>query len=341
MNKQQLIDLAIQAAKRTAPANYSVETVDKALVGELNKLVDGKLQNFMKNRYDIYEIIQEASNAVLERQVLQQVGAFADVQFVARGVRPRFRNPLSRTRAKTFLTSAAAAGVYRTFRLDSSWFEIETHAQGIGAILDFERILDGTEVFAESMAIISEALGESIYHEIHKALESLLEVALPSANKAIDSNFDAANLQKICNIVRTYSDNNQAVILATPEFIAEMGPDAIVSPTANVGGVYAPQDIQDIRNLGHITMFRGNVIVPLKQGYADFNNTETVVDPSIAYILPSSNEKVVKAVVEGGTQIRDMQNEDWSMTIQAYHRVGAAVVATNGIGVYQNLSLKA
>ena len=332
--------LAVASAKRQAPANFSIDTVDKALIGELNKYA-GSLQKFMKNRYDIYEIIQEASNAVIEEQLNALVGSFADVRFVGQGEKVRFRTPLSKTRAKKFLTNAAAAGVYRTFRLDSPTFDVQTHAQGIAAILDFERILDGTEVYADAMAAISEGLSETVYNEVLRALESLVDVNLPAANKAIDSNFSAANLAKIANIVRTYSDDNKAIILASPEFIAEMGADAIVAPAQNVGGVYSPEDISDIRNLGHVTMFRGNIVVPLRQEYLDFDNKEAKVDPSIAYVLPSSKDKVVKVVIEGGTQIADYQNRDWSMEIQAYHKVGAAIVSTNAIGVYQNSSLKA
>lgn len=338
MSIQTLKDLAVSVAKRQAPANYSVETANKALMGELKNYA-GSLQAFMKNRYDIYEIIQESSNAVIQEQLRQKIGAFANIQYVAQGEKARFRNPLSKARAKKFLTTAAAAGVYRTFRLDSPYFEVPTHAQGIGAILDFERILDGTEFYADAMEVITEGLSDVVYNEILSALESLTKANLPAANKAIDSNFDAANFAKIVNIVKTYSDDGKAVILASPEFIAEMGPDAIVTPTGSVAGVYSPEDVNDIRNVGHITMFRGSVIVPLDQHYLDWNNTEKAVNPSYAYILPSSKEKVVQVAIEGGTQIADYQNRDWSMEIQAYHKVGVSIVTTNAIGVYQNTSL--
>ena len=47
MTIQEIRELAAHAAKRTAPENYSVETVDKALCSALNSLA-GNVNDFMK-----------------------------------------------------------------------------------------------------------------------------------------------------------------------------------------------------------------------------------------------------------------------------------------------------
>ena len=49
----ELKELALHAVNGTAPANYTAETVDEALRGELKALA-GSVNQFMKNRYDIY-----------------------------------------------------------------------------------------------------------------------------------------------------------------------------------------------------------------------------------------------------------------------------------------------
>ena len=56
MTLQELKTLALHAANRTAPDTFSVDSVDKAVHDELNRL-SGTVNDFMRNRYDIYDII--------------------------------------------------------------------------------------------------------------------------------------------------------------------------------------------------------------------------------------------------------------------------------------------
>ena len=49
---KELKELALHAARGTAPANYAAETVDEALRGELASMCSS-INNFMRNRYDI------------------------------------------------------------------------------------------------------------------------------------------------------------------------------------------------------------------------------------------------------------------------------------------------
>ena len=96
---------------------------------------------------------------------------------------------------------------------------------------------------------------------------------MPAANIASTTNFDAAEMQRIVTIAKNYGGGN-AVIFATPEFVAEMGPDAIGMPVYGpyaltnppVAGnhpgyatpVYSPQDIQDIAAMNLVLfLFQG------------------------------------------------------------------------------------
>ena len=51
-------ELALHAARGTAPANYSVQNVNDAFRDQLNALAND-VYSFMKNRYDIYSIMVE------------------------------------------------------------------------------------------------------------------------------------------------------------------------------------------------------------------------------------------------------------------------------------------
>ena len=62
-----IYELAIHAANRTAPENFSYQNVEEALRDEFKKIA-GSVNEFMRNRYDIYDIIiKTASRPVLAK----------------------------------------------------------------------------------------------------------------------------------------------------------------------------------------------------------------------------------------------------------------------------------
>ena len=82
-------------------------------------------------------------------------------------------------------------------------------------------------------------------------------------------------------------------------------------------------------------------MIILPQSFEDTTNTTKVINPQIAYIIPTGAEKPVKVAFEGETAVREVEsNEDWSREIQTYRKFGAGVVLVNpGICVYVNSSL--
>jgi len=344
MTINELKEIALHAAKGTAPANFTSENVNAAFVDGLQELA-GSVNQFMKNRYDIYEILVETIDEVVPRNVIAALAPFAEVRVVPQGTKAVFRQRVGRQRAKKFLTTAALSGVYETFRLDTKSFEIGGHAVGIGATIDFERMLDGAESLAECMDVIQEAMTESVYREVHKALRAALNfVGRPTAITVSESSFNADKMVKMMGVVRSYGQG--CVIFAPPEFIAAMGADAIVPVTAGnstnyggVAGVYSPDDIEQIHRTGYINIFRGAPIVQIPQSYVDETDTKTWIDPQMAYVLPTGGEKVVKVVLEGATQIHDFVNRDNSIEIYAYKKLGCGILTQYNWGIYQNTGI--
>jgi hypothetical protein len=199
-------------------------------------------------------------------------------------------------------------------------------------------MLDGAESIKDVMDIITEGLVDSVFLEVQKALRGALNAtARPTVNKFSQNNFDGAEMMKLISVVRAYGES--AVIFAPPEFVAAMGPDAIVPGDTGVQGVYAPQDIASIHEKGYITMFRGTPIVQIPQSFVDENNQKTWIDPRLAYILPTGGEKVVKVVLEGDTQVNDFKNRDNSMEIHVYKKMGAAILTHYNWAIYENTGI--
>lgn len=343
MTIKELKEIALHAAKGTVPACYANQEVDvnAAFLDGLRELA-GNVNQFMKNRYDIYDIMVETIDKIVPKNVIAGLAPFAEVQVVGQGQKAIFKQKLGKQRAKKFLTQVGLSGVYETFRLDNGTFELGGHAVGGGATIDFERMLDGAESISEVMDIMTEGLTDAVYVEVQRALRAAFSNAdRPAANVKTSNGFDADKMVKLMSVVRAYG--NGVVIFAPPEFVAEMGADAIVPVTVGdstnyggVAGVYSPDDIEQIHRTGYINIFRGAPIVQIPQSFIDENNEKTWIDPQLAYVLPAGGEKIVKVVLEGPTQIRDHENRDNSLEIYAWKKMGCAILTHYNWGIYQN-----
>ena len=338
MTIKEFREIALHAVKGTAPANYTTDSVNQAFIAGLSELA-GSVNQFMKNRYDIYDIIVEAIDSEMPKKVIDAISIFAEVQTVPQGQKAIFKKKMGKNRAKKFLTQVGLSGVYETFRLDNETFELAAHAVGGGATIDFERMLDGAESLQEVMQIVTEGLTDAVFIEVQKALVAAINASeRPSANLVSLNKFDADRMVKLMSVVRAYG--NGVVIFAPPEFVADMGAEQIV-PVAKAGnqGLYDPRDIAAIHDTGYINIFRGAPIVQIPQSFTDETNTTTWINPQFAYILPTGGEKVVKVVLEGATQIRDFQNRDNSMEVYAWKKMGVGILAHHNWAIYQNTGI--
>ena len=337
MANMTLKELARHAAHRTAPTEFSVASVDAAFADELKKLT-GSVNNFMRNRYDIYDIIIENADEIVPAKIMDAMNQFAEVITLKQGETKVFkRGGLGRNRAKKFLTQAGLSGVYESFRLDTETFTVNMKAIGGAVSIDFERMLDGAETLAEFMDVLTEAQVDGIYGEVQKALMAAHK-NMPTPNKVL-GDYKADSLLAIVNVVKTYGGG--ATIFASPEFVAAMGPDAIVPGSDAYHAIYSPKDIEDIAAYGRVKMFRGTPIVELRQSFVDEKNEQVMIHPQYAYILPTGKEKVVKVLMEGQTQIWDYVNADQSVEVNTYRKIGVGVLTYNNWGIYQNTQISA
>ena len=351
MTHEELKQLALHAAKGTVPANFVAQgesaadyDVNAAFVDGLKELASTYTQ-FMKNRYDIYEILVETIDKVMPKNTIAALSPFAEVQVVGLGQKAIFKQKTGKMRAKKFLTLAGINGVYETFRLDSTTFELGGQNVAIGGTIDLARLMDGAESLADIMDVINTSLQDAVYVKVTQALRAAFDVNnVPPANRKSTDGFEADKMVALMNVVRSYGN---PIIFAPGEFVAAMGADAIVpissygsGATANaIQGVYSPDDIEAIHRTGYINIFRGAPIVQIPSSFVDETNEKTWVDPQLAYVLPSGNEKVVKVVLEGPTIVRDYENRDGSMEIYAEKKIGTAILTYYNWGIYKNYGI--
>ena len=117
MTINELRELALHAVRGTAPAEFTVDNVNDAFADGLKEFA-GTYNQFMKNRYDLYDIIIQNADEIVPAKVIDQLGAFAEVRQIGQGQKAMFRvgKDASKMRAKRFLTQVGLAGVYEAFR---------------------------------------------------------------------------------------------------------------------------------------------------------------------------------------------------------------------------------
>lgn len=312
-------------------SEFSVDDVKTAFRNQIQELVPD-YNAWRRNKEDVFELMQEIFDEVMPKKVLARYNDFAEIKFVNHGQKATFKKKLGRARAKTFVTRVGLGGIFETFRLDVSEFEVPIDAIGGAAVLDFERLLSGQEDIAESMDVLMEGMDEAISRMIGSALNATITATRPENTKHTDSSFNETEFRKLLNTVRAYGD---PVIVCTPEFA-----DTIPATTVTAGNqkFVSTLDVDDMRNFGRLKMYNGTPIVVLPQSFEDETNEVKVLDPKFCYIFPG-DQRVVKMVFEGGMIVDEYKNKDRSMEIQCYQKCGAGVMHYNNWAIYQNTSL--
>lgn len=319
-------ELALYAAKKQVPAefaNKSVADVNEALREEL-KAICGTYDLFRRNKLDLFEIMQETMDAVVPAQVMQVVSQFAEVKNYANGVKPTFKIKKGKIRARKFATRATASGVYETFRLDTDTIDVNTFVIADAAYIDFERFLSGDEDWADYMEALMDGILHRIYKEIYNELMNGAALLGNMNKKKTVGSFSMDDLLALIKVVKAYGD---PVIVATSDYIAAMGDDVIGSAAVT------DADKEEIRNYGRILKFRGVPVIELPVSYEDETNTKEVFGGKYAFVLPSSGYKIMMVAFEGQTIVKEWENRDNSMELQAYKKMGTAIVTGNNWGL--------
>lgn len=319
---------------------YSAEQINEALANEFKELVgytEGHgvdYRKYKENQNTIFALIEQTISEVLPPRIEQNYMQFADVQRINQGDKAVFKlrvTEFAKRRARTFVTRVGLAGRYETFMLDGAQMEVNTGAIGSAARIGFEEFLDGRWQFSDFTSIILEQMDYYIYAEVAKALEAMI-ANIPDVNKAAVAGFDETTMDELLAIADTYG---KASIFCTQEFANKMIPSE----------QRISEKMKDtLWEKGWLLSYKGHQVVILEQSLTDETNTEKVVDPAQAYIIPAGTEKPIKVVFEGQTHVRQIEdNDDWSTDMQTYTKVGIGTIASlgqlNWICSYRNTEL--
>lgn len=334
MDIKTLVQIGLSALNVIPSKDYSCADAERAFKGEIaNNFGCKNVADYMRAKPDIFELLQEMADEYLPARLNATLGQFAEIRQVPQGSKIEIKVKKGYLRGKSFVTQVAPSGQYETFRLDVSQFTIPVKAYGSAAIVEWERFLNGDESFVELMQIIAEGMEDRIYEQIQGMLQGAAE-AMPSANVKTATSFVPANMDALLAVVRAYGTPE---IWCSQEFAATIT-NQVGFSAANPNLPLA--DLEDIRNQGYVGMYHGARVIVLPQSFTDETNATKIINPQYAYVIPAGQERIVKIIMEGDTQVRDIENRDWTSEVQMYKKVGLAIVTNpNYWGIYQNTSL--
>ena len=342
LDQKNLFELAkvTASAKKGAPTAYSFgdnkfsyAELNETLRNELNEYA-GTVQSYRENKNLIFSLMEVIVDEVLPVRVMEAYGQFAEIRQFGQGEKAVFTQRVtaaSRRRAKQFITKVGLAGVYETFKLDGASFELKATAYGGAAEISIEEFLDGRVDLAEMLDIVMEGLNDAIYNEIALALAGIIE-NVPQEQK-VSGAYDEAAFDELLQHADSYAPTT---IYCTYEFATKMIPAESWRVSDSMKN--------ELWSKGYFTSYKSHNVVILPQSYDwdDENGgyTKKVINPSIAYLIPSNAGKVVKVAFEGQTMVRETEQDDWSKHIDVYKKIGVGVFSTGIVHVYENTDLK-
>lgn len=322
-------DRSSKVAYSFGEEKFSYSDLQETLRNELRAYASD-YKTYRENKNIIFSLIEKSIDDVLPQKVMEQYGQFAEISQIAQGDKAVFTQKITtaaKRRAKTFVTRVGLAGIYEVFKLDGRKLELPATAYGTACQIGLEEFLDGRYTWEELLDCVTEGLDETIYTEIAKALIAASD-SLATNNKVTENSFNEAKMDKLLSIADSYG---QSTIYCTFEFAATMIPDQ---------GWFSDSMKERKWNNGWLGNYKGHNVIILRQSLVDETNTEKVIDPSYAWIIPSGTDgKPVKIVFEGETLLQERENADWSRDIHTYKKVGIGTMMNNAICVYKNTSL--
>lgn len=332
---KQLANLTLEAKhKNTLQFNnkeYDYQTCNKLLRDELNDLIGGKNFKISHNRELAYELIAETVTEVLPKNISKALNMFADIQVLAHGDKAVFTRKKGALRGRNFVSQVTPAGLYETFKLDREQFEVSTKAYGAAARVELFEFLEGRVDFAELIDIITLGFEDVIYREILRVLTALKSnTVLPANNIRTVNGFSNTQMTALVNISSAYGT---PTIFCSRAFASAMKVDPLMA---------TEEQKREFAENGYIGTYAGANVVVLPESFWDTANTTAVatLPQELAWVLPAGQEKPVKIVIEGETQIKEIENDDWSTEIHYFHMLGVAMISNPGICIYENDALK-
>ena len=337
MNKVELKQLLVAAARNKAIANFSVGDVQSAATNALVEhfgFKDASFRDIRSQKEAVFAVIEEVIDEVVPMMVQDRTGDFAEVQTFPRNSSIMYKIPMaeeSRRRMYRALKPGARGGIYKAFRLDGYTINVTPEIHTVGYAITLEELLTGQRTVQELVTVIADAWMEKIYEKVFLALNTAATAA-PTANQvtsATGTEIVNEYLDKLIAVTRAYGN---PVILGFPAQLR-----LLANVPGTITGYANPQDLADIRQRGYIGLYKGVPLVELPNYIIQHGNTiDWLFSENKLFIVPAG-VRPVKVAFQGESHLEEVKQPAGGYEYHNHRIFAVTVLFKNHICSYQSL----
>lgn len=242
------------------------------------------------NAPKVFQILDEAVDAVVPIIVKNQFDGLAEVRNIALGDVQRF----TVKNRELFKVGTVASGTQNLRRqnLKNSNYTIETSAYGVKVYSEFEEFLTGQVDWSDFVNKVAEAFvtftGQQIYKTMSTSYDGL------RASLKVSGTFDFEKLADLARHVRIQSGNERVTVYGTVSALGKIADDLNLSDSMK----------DQLNKTGYLTTARGLDFYAFPEAGYKEGTEEFLVDSNSFVVIPSS-EKIVDVLFEGETYSRE------------------------------------
>ena len=209
---------------------------------------------------------------------------------------------------------------------------IETYWIGLKVYAEFERLTTGVEDWATFVNKIYEAYDNYVKQAVYDAMAAYGAEIDGSFKKT--GTLTADNLRALCEVVE----------MATGMDVVIMGTrTALRKVTGLQNATYISDDMKNEHyRTGMLGMWEGYELVEIAQGFKRNDMTQYLVANDVLWIMPVSEQKFIKFVNEGETQIYQVtdagEHMDMTYDYEFQKKIGIAMMFNVSFGMYVNVA---
>lgn len=302
-----LVDTAngvFEAGVTKADADKLIRDQFRLILGVDEKASAKEMRRAIKrHKQEIFEVIEDTVEDLLTSgwTANEFFRDFVEVRNIALGDANEFV-----TEDKTVLSVGRVSGNHWDIdrqRLGyGEQFRVPTYWVGLAVYEEFERVMLGRADWTKLVNAIYIAMDEYVNGIVFEAVMSAGASIMPDSEQFYktaalgDATKDA--FVTMIEDVQAANRGAEVVIMGTKSMLAKL--NALV-PVAWI----AEEDKNDRRKMGHVGLWEGTRVVEIPQVFAK-NDTTTKLVPNTLLIMPVVDNKFVKLVYEGQSEIKEV-----------------------------------
>jgi len=324
-DRNKIVDLGIDLAKGQL-GNFSKSEAEESLRAIFTEIL-GEEKNmkraFRANGHKLFTVMEDILDVLITEGIEDQFADFVDYRNVAHGDRPVFM--VDDYHLFNVATIASGTNALRRQRLERTGNTVPTAYKGIKIYEELERFLSGKVDWAKLISKVQASFNAQIGADIGAAI--VTGYSALSAPYTYTGTWDLTQFNTLMMHVEA-ATQREAMVVGQKLSLQKAVPSYVA---------YNGQVVADRNKDGFFKVVDGRNFYELKQSHIP--GTDTFAIGNFLLVLPTTEEKIVKLVLEGEPEIVQSSNDnnanaDDSVEYTFKKKYGVSVLTSTKYGVY-------